>query len=663
MQTTFTRWDQAIAGLVFVALLVVYHANGDSPIVDDAWPTLRVAEGVLSEGAWYLTPRTAPALFRWRLAMSQGTIEVAIPRWNDEAKRLMDQGVLSVAGNHYVLVPTVRPDQFVNTFGIGATCTALPVCAIARALFGSLTDRPALVWRIGKLTASICVAGSAAFIWLIARHYLNRCSAGVLTVAYALGTCVWSVSSQSLWQHGPNELFLAAGTYGLCHASRGHRCVALTAASYAAATWCRPTSALVVLAVAAYFAWVDRRALLIYLGTGLPFGMALMAHNLHFFGKPLGFGQTMLHELAQLKTGSPEIWQTPLWLGAAGELLSPSRGLFVFSPFLILALGGIWFAWRDPHWIALRPLSLAILAIWCVEFRHFDWWSGWSFGYRHLVDSTTMLVLFLMPAWYLLEGRQWLRWVFFASVAWSICVQVLGAVAFDITGWNNRVAFVVSQPGKSPVRVFGQLPKALVPLPPGTKVERVDLDVDLPANRARLWSLADSQLVYYLSHFSEARANRRVWANWATRNCDARESETDLNLGAAWCAEGDFKLARACFERAIQLDPTNVEAVLGLARSCAGLQSPRAAVAPHEYLLATQGDELRVRISLGFLRLAEGQTEAAVREFTCALDGHPMHAMGEYRSQRDRWISEVLPRLSAEAVQQFREVDAQLNGL
>jgi len=662
MQTTFTRWDQAIAGLVFFGLLVVYHANGDSPIVDDAWPTLRVAERVLSEGVWYLTPRSDPGLFRWSLATPQGSIEVAIPRWNDEATRLMDQGVLSVAGNQYVLVPTVRPDQFVNTFGVGATCTALPVCAIARALSGPLTDRPAMLWCIGKLTASLCVAGSAALIWLIARHYLNRGSAGALTAAYALGTCVWSVSSQSLWQHGPNELFLAAGTYGLCHASRGHRFVALTAASYAAATWCRPTSALVVLAVAAYFAWIDRKALLIYLGTGLPFGLALVVYNLHFFGKPLGFGQTMLHELAQLKTGSPEIWQTPLWLGAAGELLSPSRGLFVFSPFLIFALWGLWMVWQDPRWTALRPLSLALLAIWCVEFRHFDWWSGWSFGYRHLVDSTTILVLFLMPLWSRLERHLWLRWGFFALVAWSVGVQALGALAFDITGWNNRVAFIIGQPGKSPITVFDDSAKDFVPLPPGSTIEQVNLDVDLPAYRPRLWSLADSQLVYYLRYFSEARANRRLFAQWATRSCETRSAETDVNLGGAWCANGDLELAVACFDRALMSVSANVEAVLGLGRACAGLKRPHDALAAHERLLATQGDELRLRTGLGFLRLAEGQRESALREFTRARAGHPFHATCEYQMQRDRWTAEVLPRLSTEAVQQFREVDAQLNG-
>ena len=78
-------------------------------------------------------------------------------------------------------------------------------------------------------------------------------------------------------------------------------------------------------------------ALYYFLGASVP-GAALATYNTYFLGSPFRFGQSEAgHALALEKTGLPGVWQTPLWDGAAGLLLSPSRGLFFFSPFLLLA--------------------------------------------------------------------------------------------------------------------------------------------------------------------------------------------------------------------------------------------------------------------------------------------------------------------------------------
>jgi hypothetical protein len=80
-------------------------------------------------------------------------------------------------------------------------------------------------------------------------------------------------------------------------------------------------------------------------------------------------------------------------VGLLGALLSPGRGLVLFSPILLLGLAGWWFARlrRDPlfllcnAWIGLQVLLVA---------RNADWWGGWSYGPRLLTDC--------LPAWFVL---------------------------------------------------------------------------------------------------------------------------------------------------------------------------------------------------------------------------------------------------------------------
>ena len=190
---------------------------------------------------------------------------------------------------------------------------------------------------------------------------------------------------------------------------------------------------------------------------GPPVAVALGAYNAYYLGSPLAFGQTEAAKIVALqKTGSSDVWQTPLWLGAAGQFLSPSRGLLVFSPFLIAAFGGGYLAWRRPQFADLRPLTIAIVLMLPIEFAHFDWWGGWSYGYRHVVDPAALLTLLLIPVIPWLYAERSRLAVYLVLLAWSIFVQFLGAFAYDLAGWNAGSAPTSSaspaRPGQSTSR-------------------------------------------------------------------------------------------------------------------------------------------------------------------------------------------------------------------
>jgi len=514
-------WSEALTAVVVgIVALAFYLANGDFLPINDAKSAVYLPWSVMQEGNWSFSPEEAPFMFHWQIDTRGGPVLRQFADWDHEfggieARRIFDAGAMRVDRPKTYLVPTVRDDVYLSSWGPGPGLCALPVAAVAKWFGAEITARSPALWWLGKWAASLCVAASASFVFLAARFFVGRGPSIVIALGYALGTCVFSTSSQALWQHGPNELFLAMSVFGLIASERTKSATALLTAllcgaALGAATWCRPTSGLLVLSVVVYLAIVDWPRLIAIIVGGLPLGIGMLAYNVHYFDTPLAFGQMMLEHVAEEKTGVTSMWQTPLLEGAAGLLMSPSRGLFVYSPFLLFALPGTYRAWRKKQFRVLRPLSVAVLAIWLVEFKHFDWWGGWSFGYRHIVDTAVLLSLLLVPVAEWLFASRWRMGMFGVCVAWSVLVQVLGAWAYNLSGWNARVAYEVEF--YSPPRVVRTLSAEearKLDEQPATKLSEIYMNVDMPEHRHRLWSIGDSQLLYYWQNFDDARADKK----------------------------------------------------------------------------------------------------------------------------------------------------------
>jgi hypothetical protein len=515
--------------LLFAGLLALYHLNGDVLPGNDAKPNVYLPVSLLSEGNLSFTPREMPFMFHWALRSAGGQTPVRVRTWDQPidgvpARVLAERQALVPVAVQYYLMPTRRIDPssghplFVGLYGPGAGLTAVPVMFALRLATGDLTHDPVRLWYAGKFTAAAAVAASAVCVWLAALRFTSRRRALLIALAYGAGTCVWSVSSQSLWQHGPAELFLAAGTAAFLAAGTGWHCAALCGLAYGLATACRPTGAIVAAVVGAYVLATDRRRFAAYAAGVVPVAAALAAYNQFYFGSVFELGLGARRAMVLESTQGAGLWSTPPWEGAAGLLVSPARGLLVHSPFLVFAFWGAVRAWRDATWRILRPLTVAVLLLLLVPAGWFSWWGGWSFGYRLIVDTMPLLVLFLLPVLDRVCTGRWTRAVFAVFLGWSVAVQVVGAFAYDVTGWNARVAgYEVRLPGEPQPRVVAERAEAerLAQAHGGTVGDEVTLDVDAREHRHRLWSLRDSPLVYYLGRFREARRAKRelirVW--------------------------------------------------------------------------------------------------------------------------------------------------------
>jgi hypothetical protein len=509
--------DRVAAAAVFVLALLAYSANGDVLPGNDATPNILLPVEVLERGRLTVSPRDYPELFGWQLATSAERIRIR--RWEDvivdgrPGLEAYDAGVLRASQSNYYLAPAVQPDEhgrprYAGIYGIGAGLTALPVFAAAKAL-GTDLRRAESRWRLGKLAASLCTAGAVVFVFLLARLHLGLGAALWITAATALGTCLWSGSSQTLWQHGPSELFLLAGTWCLVARPGALGFAAAAGAAFGWAVLCRPTGAAAVIAAGCYLLAVDRRAALAFCAGGAPFAMLLAWYNDAMFGSPLAFGQLA----AGLDTGGADggVWSTPFWTGLAGQLVSPSSGLLVFSPFLGATFVGMWLSWRTPAYRPFRVVALVALALLLVDVKWFTWWGAWSYGYRIKADAAAVLAVLLIPALPAIQARGAARLAFLLAVAWAVGVQWLGAFAFDVDGWHNRVVGywanvpgieqpVALTPAQAREREAGGTAKILAP---------IHGDTGDPAFRHRLWSLSDNPIHYYATHYSESRARKR----------------------------------------------------------------------------------------------------------------------------------------------------------
>ena len=302
-----------------------------------------------------------------------------------------------------------------------------------------------LVWKyLSKLSGSVYTALSVLLLYFTFRRTIGKEGALVLSGVYGLGTALWPVASQSLWQHGPSLFWWSVGFYALTRTaqtkenSEFHRFAVLAGIATGCAVLCRTTNgigaAVICLAMIGRYRW--RAVYFVAIVTALT--MSLIGYNLSVFDSWKG-GDAILHslhwELDRIEGGS---WSTPLWIGFPGQLISPSRGILIFSPFFIFAFWGMITIWRrsDPVWRLFALTVPASLLMFVVFGKYAVWWGGNShYGPRYQIEAFPFLMVYIAAVWpSLAVSRKWLL-LFGVLAAYSVFVQWVGAFCYP-GGWT-----------------------------------------------------------------------------------------------------------------------------------------------------------------------------------------------------------------------------------
>ncbi|HKD11387.1 MAG TPA: hypothetical protein VKE50_04900, partial [Thermoanaerobaculia bacterium] len=302
----------------------------------------------------------------------------------------------------------------------------VPVYAAARlAGFDLLAHRRLL----SLITASVTTALSVYFLYL-ALTYVCRSEKEALlfALAFAFGTTAWSIASRGAWQHGPSLLFLSVALWGLF---RGGTTVPLAGLALGLAVVNRPTNVLIAAPLALYVLRYERRRALRFAGLALLPALFHLWYAKTYWGTPWSLAQ-------KVPRGN---FDGPFWTGLAGILVSPSRGLFVFSPIFLFAIPGAIDALapappgraRLPRYLAAGvALTILLYSRWSI------WWGGHSFGYRLLTELAPLSIVLVAAAWPSLEQIPGARVLFGICLAASLYVHFLGAMIYP-SGFDNDI--------------------------------------------------------------------------------------------------------------------------------------------------------------------------------------------------------------------------------
>lgn len=241
-----------------------------------------------------------------------------------------------------------------------------------------------------KLSASTIAALSGVFVYLSIKELVNKRIAIICALIYTFATNTWTISSQALWQHGMVELLLSIITYILIINIKKEniRNIILMGVLSGLYVFNRPSDSMLLLPLIAYILSLKDRKIIIYLISALCASLPFMAYNYYFFGNILG-GYSSVASFS---------FNADTFVNILGLLISPSRGLLIYTPVVLMALPGIWNVKKIDNKSIRQFLYLAFIAV-LLEILVYGsfkiWWAGWSYGPRFLTGTLPFIAVFI----------------------------------------------------------------------------------------------------------------------------------------------------------------------------------------------------------------------------------------------------------------------------
>jgi hypothetical protein len=341
---------------------------------------------------------------------------------------------------------TISHGRAVTLYPIAPALIAVPffapqVAALDRYRPGWDRDRrveftASVVMAKRAMTVIVALAGVVLYRLLLVLGVGRGALSAVL--AAFLGSDLWTVGSQAPWQHGPAALSLVAAIALLHPQPVGPMRLALAGAFTALLVACRLMDVVFAVAIVAWLAWTNRRGLLWFLPAPILAGAALLAYNLWFFDTILG-GQARLEQLHPQLHAVSGTWSGNLVDGLLGTLLSPNRGLLVFSPWIAVALVTLFVPTvrRRLSAHSLICVLLALLIPYLIILSKYSvWWGGHCFGPRYWTDVIPLFaIVFAYGLDWMLERSRVLAAIAIIAVILAIAVQIVGAFCYP-SSWN-----------------------------------------------------------------------------------------------------------------------------------------------------------------------------------------------------------------------------------
>jgi len=373
-------------------------------------------------------------------------------------EKLLTTGSVNLADSFqsdlpYQLIRRGDPPAVYYGYPLGSTFLSLPFIEYAKLrrgtslLDGGVPNTPAENALQLKITALVCAA-IVALLYILCRFYCSPMASLLIAAGFAFGSPVWSTLARSLWSHTWMVALLSAALVLLAARRRLATATARTdiACGIALGTllflmlFTRMHGILSAAAIGVYLLLHYRRILLATLLTGSACSALLVAISMHEFGTLMppsvySAGTIDGHDVANR---------------FAALMLSPSRGLLIYCPYVLVSAGML-FALRNRLTDAglLLPAGIAIASHTLLLSCYNGWHMGSSYGPRYFADLLPWFVLMTAMA---IRGIQdgiaspWRKKAAIALLAiafgWGIFVHARGANSVQAWLWNARAIAV-----------------------------------------------------------------------------------------------------------------------------------------------------------------------------------------------------------------------------
>lgn len=371
---------------VLLVLLPVYLATAewDGVLMNDIIATLHPAHQLATEGTWIVDRMAGDA--PWYVRVEGGFVSNRFP---------------------------------------GTILHAVPAYLVAGR--SDVTSEP------GALTAALVAAAAMAVLHLVLRRVTTPWRAFVGALVAGLATSTWGISASMLWTHGPGQLWLATALLALSVDA-----YARSGLAFAVALLVRPQTAVIAAVTGLVRSW-QRRAITpaAVLGATTSIGLVLFVLYTRTVLAGAEAGADVTPVTGGYGSGPLDLLTSlpgrAYLVNLAGFFVSPSRGLVLQAPFLVVLAVGLPSAWRATDgWV--RAAALGGLGYLLVQAKINGFNGGADFlVYRLPLEALTVAAPLLAVAYdRRIAGRRGAATVFWAATAWSVAVQLIAAVLWSV---------------------------------------------------------------------------------------------------------------------------------------------------------------------------------------------------------------------------------------
>jgi hypothetical protein len=275
-------------------------------------------------------------------------------------------------------------------FPIGTPIACIPFVAIANGWGVSMVGSSGSAVQVG--ITSITAVLTLIFLIMLARIFLPPLGALLISTVFWFGTSFASTCGTALWSHNFAALFALIAIYITIKVvtSKNTNNWPKIAIFLFSAYLCRPTMSLLIPFVLLFIFTYNKAVTFKVVVLLLILMSCFIVFSIHEFNQFLPD-----YYMPQRLNGGQ------FWTALYGNLLSPSRGLLIYSPFILIA----WLCFGSStkefklktSWL-LIGIAWPVLHLICIS-RFPHWWGGWSYGPRLMTD--------VLPGLFLLNIRTW----------------------------------------------------------------------------------------------------------------------------------------------------------------------------------------------------------------------------------------------------------------